>query len=53
MCNERCEHRADVIMQHEVGDFVELRRLSIDDDEPRIVAFGGQREARRWPNHQR
>ena len=40
-------------MQHEIGDFVELRLVPVDDDEARSVAFGGQRKARRRPNHQR
>ena len=36
----------------QIGEFIELGRLAIDDDERRAVALGHQRKPRRRPHHQ-
>ena len=46
------QDRADVGMNHEIGEIVEVRRLAIEDDQFGTVALGHQREAGRGPHHQ-
>src|SRR6202023_3364626 len=53
MHDEGLQHRADVLTHHEVGNFVELGRLTIDDRELGAVALRHQREYGRRPDQER
>ena len=57
-CRNQCDDewrqdRSDVLAHHEVGHIVELRRLAIDDHEPRAVPFGDQWKSGGRPDDQR
>src|ERR1700719_2611486 len=53
MHDEGLQHRADVLTHHEVGNFVELGRLTIDDRKLGAVALRHQREYGRRPDQER
>src|SRR5580693_2981432 len=52
MHDEGFQHRADVLAHDDVGDVIELGRLTIDDDKPRTVALRQQRESGRRPHQE-
>ena len=50
MRDEGGEHLADLVMHHEVGDFVEFGRFPIEDDEAGAVLFRPQGKPRCRPD---
>ena len=53
MDDERLEHGPDVLAHDKIGDIIELGRLTIDDGEPRAIAFRHQGKTCRRPDHER
>jgi hypothetical protein len=50
--DEGSERIADVVTYHQIGEIVEIGRLTIDDDERRAGALRRQRKPRRRPHDQ-
>ena len=53
MSDEGGERVADVETDDEIGEFVELGRLAVDDDEGRAIALGHRRKTGRRPHDKR
>ena len=53
MSDERPERLSDVLTDDKVGDFIEIGRLTVDDDESRAVSFRVKRKSRGRPHHKR
>jgi len=51
--DEGSERVADVIAYHQIGEIIEVGRLTIDDDKSRAGSLRRQRKSCRWPHNQR
>src|SRR3954454_2853577 len=53
MHDERSERLADVLPDDKVGDFIEIGRLTVDDDKARAISFRVKRKSGGRPDHKR
>ena len=45
--------RSDLVVQHQIGDFVHFCGVAVDDRQAGSLSLGQQGKARRWIDHQR
>ena len=53
MSDERAERLSDVLADDKVGDFIEIGRLTVDDNETCAISSRVKRKSRGRPDHKR